>query len=88
MGEVRRSRVASVLYFRLGRSVKPGGEPGAEIVEWASGGWKQARDEQAGPVTLALEVVAAKPGFVCVTPYIDPVSMGSSYSPHYVAFFK
>lgn len=80
--------MASVLYFRLGRSVKPGSEPGAEIVEWASGGWKQARDEKAGPVTLSLEELTQKEGFVCVTPYIDPVSMGSSYSPHYVAFFK
>ena len=33
--------MAKVVYFRLGRSVRPGGEPGAEIVEWASGGWKQ-----------------------------------------------
>jgi hypothetical protein len=81
-------RVANVLYFRLGRSVVPGKEPGAEIVEWDSGGWKQARDQQAGPVTISLEDLAAKVGFVCVAPYIDPVSMGSSYSPHYVAFFK
>ena len=80
--------MASVIYFRLGRSAKPGGEPAAELVQWASGGWRQTRNPEAGPVTLALEDLAARPGFVCVTPYIDPVQMGSSYSPHYIAFFK
>lgn len=82
------ARVANVVYFRLGRSAKPGGEPAAEIVEWASGGWQQKRDKTAAPVTLTLEDLAATTGFVCVTPYIDPVAMGTSYSPHYVAFFK
>jgi hypothetical protein len=80
--------VANVIYFRLGRSVKPGGEPAAEVVVWDSGGWKQKRDEQAGPVTVSLEALAATAGFTSVVPYIDPVAMGSSYSPHYVAFFK
>jgi hypothetical protein len=80
--------LASVVYFRLGRSAQPGGEPAAELVEWASGGWRQKRDKTAGPITLALEELAAQAGFVCVTPYIDPVAMGSSYSPHYMAFFK
>jgi hypothetical protein len=80
--------MAKVVYFRLGRSVRPGGEPGAEIVEWASGGWKGKRDESAGPMTLSLEQLAQEAGFVTVVPYIDPVTMGSSYSPHYIAFFK
>ncbi len=80
--------MANVVYFRLGRSVKPGGEPGAELVEWASGGWKLKRDEQANPIVLGLEQLTDKPGFVSVTPYIDPVAMGSSYSPQYVAFFR
>lgn len=80
--------MAKVVYFRLGRSVRPGGEPGAEIVEWASGGWKQKRDEAAGPMTLSLEHLVQETGFVSVVPYIDPVTMGSSYSPHYIAFFK
>lgn len=80
--------MAKVVYFRLGRSVRPGGEPGAEIVEWASGGWKQKRDESAGPMTLSLDQLAQEIGFVSVVPYIDPVAMGSSNSPHYIAFFK
>ena len=80
--------MASVEYFRLGRSAKPGGEPAAELVEWSSGGWTQKRDPSAAPITLALDALASLPGFVCVTPYIDPVAMGSSYSPHYIAFFK
>ena len=80
--------MARVVYFRLGRSVRPGGEPGAEIVEWASGGWKQQRDETVGPVTLSLEDLTAQTGFTSVVPYIDPVAMGTSYSPHYIAFFR
>lgn len=80
--------MASVLYFRLGRSATPGGEPAAEVVEWASGGWQQKRDRGAGPITLALEELAAQAGFVCMTPYIDPVTMGTSNSPHYMAFFR
>lgn len=80
--------MARVVYFRLGRSVRPGGEPGAEIVEWDSGGWKQKRDETAGPVTRSLEELTADTGFVSVVPYIDPVTMGTSYSPHYIAFYK
>ncbi len=80
--------MAKVVYFRLGRSVRPGGEPGAEIVEWDSGGWKQKRDQEAGPITLSLEALTAETGFVSVVPYIDPVTMGTSYSPHYMAFYK
>lgn len=77
----------SVVYFRLGRGVKPGGEPAAEIVVWASGGWKQKRDQHAGPVTISLDELIAQPGFTSMTPYIDPVAMGTSYSPQYMAIF-
>lgn len=80
--------MAHVVYFRLGRSARPGGEPAAEVVEWSSGGWRQKRDETAGPVTIALPELAAQTGFASVAPYIDPVAMGTSYSPHYMAFFK
>lgn len=80
--------MAKVVYFRLGLSARPGGEPAAEVIEWASGGWKQKRDERAGPVVLPLETLVAEPGFVSMSPYIDPVAMGSSYSPHYVAVFR
>lgn len=80
--------MAKVVYFRLGSSSRPGGEPGAEIIEWASGGWKQKRDERAAPVTMSLEELASQAGFVAVTPYIDPVAMGSSYSPQYMAVFR
>jgi hypothetical protein len=81
-------QMARVVYFRLGRSARPGGEPGAEVIEWASGGWKQKRDEKADPIVLAMEELAAQPGFVSFAPYIDPVAMGSSYSPHYFAIFR
>jgi hypothetical protein len=80
--------MARVVYFRLGRSARPGGEPGAEVIEWASGGWKQKRDEKADPVVLSLDDLVAQPGFVSLAPYIDPVAMGSSYSPHYLAVFR
>jgi hypothetical protein len=80
--------MAKIVYFRLGHSARPGGEPAAEVIEWASGGWQQKRDERAGPVVIALEELAAQPGFSSVTPYIDPVAMGSSYSPHYMAIFR
>jgi hypothetical protein len=80
--------VANVLYFRLGRSARPGGEPAAEVVEWAAGGWQQKRDESAAPITLGLDELTARVGFVSVVPYIDPVAMGTSNSPHYMAFFK
>jgi len=80
--------MAKVVYFRLGRAVKPGGEPAAEVVEWSRGGWKQKRDREAAPVTISLEALAGETGFLSVVPYIDPVTMGSSYSPHYIAFYK
>lgn len=80
--------MAKVVYFRLGLSATPGGEPGAEVIEWAAGGWKQKRDERAGPVVKSMADLASEPGFVSITPYIDPVAMGSSYSPHYMAVFR
>lgn len=57
-------------------------------MEWAAGGWQQKRDASAAPITVALDDLASRVGFVCVTPYIDPVAMGTSNSPHYMAFFK
>ena len=80
--------MATVIYFRLGAGVKPGGEPAAELMEWSRGGWRPKRDEMARAVVLSLEDLASRPGFVSLVPYIDPVAMGTSYSPHYAAFFK
>lgn len=80
--------MATVIYFRLGASIKPGGEPAAELMEWSRGGWRPKRDPRARAVVLSLEALASRPGFVSLVPYMDPVAMGTSYSPHYAAFFK